>query len=381
MRIEDFDFHLPEDRIALRPAKPRDSARLLVVRPGPPPVFEDRIFRDLPDYLRPGDVLVFNDTKVIPAQLTGRRVREGASAFPKVSFTLHRRTGDDEWLAFARPAKKLQPGDRVMFGAPGGGCGADELWGEVMERREGGEVRLRFDKAGLVLDEIIARIGDMPLPPYIASRRRPDIVDRVDYQTIFAEREGAVAAPTAGLHFTKSLLERIEAMGVRLARVTLHVGAGTFLPVKAERVEDHRMHAEWGEVPEKTAEAINAARAAGGRVVCVGTTSLRILETAVDAAGTVHPFAGETDIFIRPGHVFRAVDALITNFHLPRSTLFMLVAAFSGLDVMKRAYAHAVEAGYRFYSYGDATLLFPSPEAVGGPAGGNATQAGEGRGE
>ena len=379
MRIEDFDFDLPEELIALRPAKPRDSARLLVVRPGPPPRFEDRIFRDLPEYLRPGDVLVFNDTKVIPAQLTGRRVRDGASAYPKVAFTLHRRVSDDRWLAFARPAKKLKEGDRVMFGAPGGGCGADELWGEVLERREGGEVLLRFDKSGPVLDEIIARIGDMPLPPYIASRRRPDIVDRVDYQTVFAEREGAVAAPTAGLHFTKELLARIEAMGVRLARVTLHVGAGTFLPVKVENVEEHRMHAEWGEVPAATAEALNRARAQGGRIVCVGTTSLRILETAAREDGTIAPFAGETDIFIRPGHVFRAVDALITNFHLPRSTLFMLVAAFSGLDVMKRAYAHAVERRYRFYSYGDATLLFPAPGAVAPRAGRHEDEAGEGK--
>ena len=382
MRIEDFDFDLPEERIALRPVRPRDSSRLLVVRPGPPPLFEDRIFRDLPAYLRPGDVLVFNDTRVIPAQLTGRRVREGAAAFPKVSFTLHRRVGDDGWLAFARPARKLQAGDRVMFGAPGGGCGADELWGEVVERRVGGEVLLRFDKSGAVLDEIIARIGDMPLPPYIASRRRPDIVDREDYQTIFARREGAVAAPTAGLHFTEALLDRIAAMGVTLARVTLHVGAGTFLPVKVENVEAHRMHAEWGEVPAETAEALNRARARGGRIVSVGTTSLRILETAVREDGTIAPFAGETDIFIRPGHVFRAVDVLITNFHLPRSTLFMLVAAFSGLDVMKQAYAHAIDAGYRFYSYGDATLLFPAPE-VSGPRrdGGNPCKAGGGEEE
>jgi S-adenosylmethionine:tRNA ribosyltransferase-isomerase len=365
MRIEDFDFDLPEELIALRPARPRDAARLLVVRPGPPAVFEDRIFRDLPAYLRPGDVLVFNDTKVIPAQLSGRRIREGAGAHPRVSFTLHRRCGDDAWLAFARPARKLKPGDRIMFGAPGGGCGADELWAEVAQRREGGEVLLKFDKSGAVLDEIIARIGDMPLPPYIASRRRPDIVDRADYQTIFAEREGAVAAPTAGLHFTRELLERIGKMGIGLARVTLHVGAGTFLPVKVQDVSEHRMHAEWGEVPEETAEMLNAARRAGGRIFCVGTTSLRILETAAKDDGTIAPFAGETDIFIRPGHVFRAVDALITNFHLPRSTLFMLVAAFSGLEVMKQAYAHAVAARYRFYSYGDATLLFPCAAAKG----------------
>ena len=370
MRVDDFDFELPEDLIALRPARPRDAARLLVVRPGredAAPRLEDRVFRDLPRFLRPGDVLVFNDTRVIPAQLSGRRIREGAAGHPRVSFTLHRRVADDVWLAFARPARKLAAGDRVMFGAPGGGCSADELWGTVEERREGGEVRLRFDKSGPVLDEVVARIGDMPLPPYIASRRRPDIVDRTDYQTVFATREGAVAAPTAGLHFTPELVERIERAGVKTARVTLHVGAGTFLPVKSERVEAHRMHAEWGEIPAETAETLNAARAAGGRIVCVGTTSVRLLETAAEDSGRIRPFRGETDIFIRPGHRFRAVDMMITNFHLPRSTLFMLVAAFSGLDTMKAAYAHAVRERYRFYSYGDATLLYPArPREDGG---------------
>ncbi len=361
--LSDYDFNLPEDRIALRPARPRDAARLLIVRPdaGPEaPVLEDRIFRDLPDLLRAGDVLVFNDTRVIPAQLSGRRVRDGAGSFPRVSCTLHRRVADDSWLAFARPGKKLKPGDRILFGLPGGGCAADELWATVAEKREGGEIMLKFDYSGAILDEVIARVGDMPLPPYIASRRQPDIVDREDYQTIFARREGAVAAPTAGLHFTERLLEELKARGVDMARVTLHVGAGTFLPVKSERISEHRMHAEWGEVPEETATLLNAARKRGGRIVCVGTTSVRILETAADESGRIHPFTGETDIFIRPGYRFRAVDLMITNFHLPKSTLFMLVAAFSGLDVMKAAYAHAVSAGYRFYSYGDATLLFPA---------------------
>ncbi|WP_231573658.1 tRNA preQ1(34) S-adenosylmethionine ribosyltransferase-isomerase QueA [Thermopetrobacter sp. TC1] len=362
--LSDYDFDLPEERIALRPARPRDSARLLVVRPGTDPhapTLEDRIFRDLPAYLRAGDVLVFNDTRVIPAQLSGRRVREGAGSFPRVSCTLHKRVAADAWLAFAKPGKKLKAGDRILFGLPGGGCAADELWATVAEKREGGEILLKFDYAGAVLDEVIARVGDMPLPPYIAARRKPDIVDREDYQTVFARREGAVAAPTAGLHFTKRLLAEIEAKGVHMARVTLHVGAGTFLPVKSERIEEHRMHAEWGEVPQETADILNAARERGGRIVCVGTTSVRILETAADERGIIHPFTGETDIFIRPGYRFRAVDLMITNFHLPRSTLFMLVSAFSGLDTMKAAYAHAIAKRYRFYSYGDATLLYPAP--------------------
>ena len=361
MRVDEFDFHLPEELIALRPASPRDASRLLVVRPGAKEELEDRTFRDLPDLLEPGDVLVFNDTRVIPAQLYGRRAARDGGA-PKIAATLHRRTGPQTWLAFARPGRKLREGDRIMFGMPGGCCGNSELWAEVEQKRQGGEIVLRFDKAGAALDEAIALLGEMPLPPYIAARRRPDMRDRKDYQTIYAERDGAVAAPTAGLHFTPELLERLSARGVERARVTLHVGAGTFLPVKAEDTADHRMHSEWGELSAETAERLNAARAAGRRVVAVGTTSLRILETAAEEAGRLRPFSGETDIFITPGYRFRAVDALITNFHLPRSTLFMLVSAFSGLETMKSAYAHAIAAGYRFYSYGDSSLLFPAEE-------------------
>ena len=363
MKLSDFDFDLPEERIALRPARPRDAARMLVVRPGAEPghpALQDAIFRDLPDFLHAGDVLVFNDTKVIPAMLTGRRVRDGAAGMPKITANLHRREAADTWRAFARPAKKLRQGDRILFGLSGAGCSVDELWGEVVEKGEGGEVVLRFSCPGQELEAALARVGDMPLPPYIATRRKPDVVDRSDYQTIFAQRDGAVAAPTAGLHFTHELLERIEAEGVRTARVTLHVGAGTFLPVKTEDISLHQMHAEWGEVAEETAALLNTAREQGGRIVCVGTTTVRILETAADERGRVRSFSGETDIFITPGHRFRAVDVMITNFHLPKSTLFMLVSAFSGLATMRAAYAHAIRQGYRFYSYGDACLLFPA---------------------
>ena len=360
MRVDEFDFDLPEERIALRPASPRDASRLLVVRPGE--AFEDRIFRDLPALLSPGDVLVFNDTRVIPAQLTGRRMGRGGAA-PKISATLHMRAADDAWYAFAKPGRKLREGDKILFGMPGGACGADELWAEVAQKRAGGEILLKFDKTGPMLDEVIARVGEMPLPPYIAARRRPDLRDRRDYQTIFAERDGAVAAPTAGLHFTPELLEALKSRGVMTERVTLHVGAGTFLPVKAEDTDDHRMHAEYGEISGDTAERLNAARAQGARVVAVGTTSLRILESAADETGRIHPFAEATEIFITPGYRFRAVDALVTNFHLPRSTLFMLVSAFCGLETMKAAYAHAIANEYRFYSYGDSSLLFPQEGA------------------
>ena len=362
MKLSDFDFDLPEERIALRPVKPRDAARLLVVKPGEQPgrpELQDRVFRDLPDYLRAGDVLVFNDTKVIPARLQGRRVRSGADTMPKITANLHKREDEATWRAFVRPAKKLREGDRILFGLSGAGCSVDELWAEVVEKGEGGEVVLRFSCPGQELDAALSRVGEMPLPPYIASRRRPGPADTLDYQTVFAEREGAVAAPTAGLHFTQELLERIERAGVRLARITLHVGAGTFLPVKTENLDEHEMHAEWGEVSQETADVLNAARAAGGRIVCVGTTTVRILETAADELGGVRPFAGETDIFIRPGYRFRVTDMMVTNFHLPKSTLFMLVSAFSGLENMKAAYAHAVARNYRFYSYGDACLLYP----------------------
>jgi S-adenosylmethionine:tRNA ribosyltransferase-isomerase len=358
MRVDLFDFELPDDRIALRPASPRDAARMLVVRPGTEPTLEDRAVRDLPDLLRPGDVLVLNDTKVVPARLFGVRARGEATA--RVEVLLHKREGADRWRAFARPAKRLAVGDRIRFGEASESlaCELARLDAEVEAKGEGGEVTLRFAFAGAFLDEAIARLGDMPLPPYIAGKRAADERDRADYQTVYARDEGAVAAPTAGLHFTDDLFRRLDARGVARAFVTLHVGAGTFLPVKADDTAEHRMHAEWGAVSEETAALLNAARARGGRIVAVGTTSLRLLESAAREDGAIAPFVGETDIFITPGHRFRAADALMTNFHLPRSTLFMLVSAFAGLDAMKAAYAHAIARGYRFYSYGDACLLF-----------------------
>jgi S-adenosylmethionine:tRNA ribosyltransferase-isomerase len=360
MRVDLFDFELPEERIALRPAAPRDAARLLVVRPGGDPVLEDRGVRDLPELLAPGDVMVFNDTKVIPARLDGRRIRnEGAGA--DIEVTLIERLDEARWRALARPAKRLKPGDVVRFGGEGNLCFLDTLDATV-EAREEGEVILAFAFAGAYLDQAIAERGRLPLPPYIAGRRADDERDREDYQTIFARRDGAVAAPTAGLHFTDRLLADLAARGIGSAFVTLHVGAGTFLPVKADDTADHHMHAEWGEVAPDTARALNAARAADGRIVAVGTTALRLLETAAAEDGEIRPFSGSTDIFIEPGYRFRAVDALVTNFHLPRSTLFMLVSAFCGLETMKRAYAHAIAQGYRFYSYGDACLLFPEHE-------------------
>ena len=355
MKLADFDFHLPEDRIALRPANPRDAARLLVVAPGRP--FVDRSVRDLPDELRRGDVLVLNDTRVIPARLKGERIREGSRV--AVEATLHRRLAGHVWTAFMKPGKRLQPGDRVSFGeAHDRACFLGALDATVREKGEDGEVTLAFDLAGPDLDAAIAERGAMPLPPYIAARRPEDAQDRTDYQTVYAEEDGSVAAPTAGLHFTPELLARLAAAGVAVERVTLHVGAGTFLPVKAEDVAEHRMHPEWGEVDAGTAERLNAARASGGRIVCVGTTSLRLLESAAAEDGTIRPFVGETAIFITPGYRFRAADGLMTNFHLPKSTLFMLVSAFAGLETMRAAYAHAISTGYRFYSYGDASLLW-----------------------
>jgi S-adenosylmethionine:tRNA ribosyltransferase-isomerase len=361
VRTDLFDFELPEDRIALYPVSPRDAARLLVVRPGAEPETEDRAVRDLPQLLRPGDVLVFNDTRVIPAALEGVRVRGEARAH--VACTLHQRVAESRWRAFARPAKRLQVGDLIRFGGEGRVCLLGVLDATVTAKCEEGDVELAFNLHGPFLDQAIDALGEMPLPPYIAARRAPDEDDRLDYQTIYARREGAVAAPTAGLHFTEELFARLEARGLSRQFVTLHVGAGTFLPVKADDTADHRMYAEWGEVSKATAAALNAVRRAGGRIVAVGSTSLRLLESAATAEGEIQPFAGETALFITPGYRFRAVDLLMTNFHLPRSTLFMLVAAFSGLDTIRRAYAHAVAAGYRFYSYGDATLLAPGPEA------------------
>lgn len=415
MKTADFDFDLPDERIALRPAEPRDSARLLVVRDG---ALSDHVIRDLPDFLRPGDALVFNDTRVIPARLSGVRQRIGTGGETltvAVEATLHHRDAPDVWSAFMKPGKRLKAGDRIRFSAPlpleGEGAGG---WGEgspppatlqdsdgvsatdddapastplnpplrgeglgtsadsacllgrldatVVDKDEDGLITLRFDLSGPFLDEAIRDVGVMPLPPYIAAKRAEDDRDRRDYQTMFAHWDGSVAAPTAGLHFTPALMAAIEAKGVSTHAVTLHVGAGTFLPVKADDTADHKMHSEWGEVSAETAAALNAARAAGGRIVCVGTTSLRLLESAATPDRVIHPFHGDTAIFITPGYDFRAADVLMTNFHLPKSTLFMLVSAFAGLETMRAAYAHAVADGYRFYSYGDGSLLFRSPK-------------------
>ncbi len=359
MDVSLFDFELPPENIALRPVSPREAAKLLVVRPGED--FEDRTVGDLPDLLRPGDALVFNDTRVIPAQLKGVRLREGAAAV-RVSATLHMRVAPDRWKAFVKGARKVAAGDRVRFGESGEGsaCLLGTLDASVAEKGEDGEVTFTFDLSGPALDEAIAAVGHIPLPPYIAARRPEDAQDRQDYQTVYAREDGAVAAPTAGLHFTPELLARIDALGVERHHVTLHVGAGTFLPVKAEDTRDHRMHAEIGRVEPETAAALNAVRARGGRVIAVGTTSLRLLESAAGEDGIIRAFQGPTDIFITPGWRFRAIDGLMTNFHLPRSTLFMLVSAFAGLDTMRAAYAHAIAGGYRFYSYGDSSLLFPA---------------------
>jgi S-adenosylmethionine:tRNA ribosyltransferase-isomerase len=356
MRVDLFDFELPEERIALRPIVPRDAARLLVVD-AKTNRFEDRAIRDLPDLLRPQDGLVVNDTRVIPARLDGIRVRGDSVA--QIEVTLHARENDNTWRAFARPAKRLALGERIRFGelSESMACLLAALDATVVAKDDGGEVTLAFDLTGPALNEAIASLGQMPLPPYIASRRPTDARDERDYQTMFAEQPGAVAAPTAGLHFTPDLIAEIGARGISLHRLTLHVGAGTFLPVKVEDTRDHRMHAEFGTLSAQTADALNATRVSGGRIVAVGTTALRLLESAVDENGTLHPFSGETSIFIEPGYRFRGVDALLTNFHLPRSTLFMLVSAFAGLDLMQRAYAHAIEQKYRFYSYGDACLL------------------------
>jgi S-adenosylmethionine:tRNA ribosyltransferase-isomerase len=410
MRTDLFDFDLPDDLIALQPATPRDAARLLVVQPSPPspraapvspgapiargegrgegqphartsppgaaphpnplpasgergsaghPALHDRRIADLPELLRPGDALILNDTRVIRAALQGERMRGASRA--AVSFNLHKRLDEHRWLAFARPAKRLAAGDRIRFGHDGRVCLLGSLDATVARVGEAGEVELAFSLHGAYLDEAVEALGDPPLPPYIAGRRAPEPTDAERYQTVYARREGAVAAPTAGLHFTDGLLAALDPRGVSRHFVTLHVGAGTFLPVKAEDTAKHRMHSEWGEISEATAAALNAARSAGGRLVAAGTTALRLMETAAADDGRIRPFTGETDIFITPGYRFKAVDLLLTNFHLPRSTLFMLVAAFSGLDTMQQAYAHAIREGYRFYSYGDACLLFPAP--------------------
>ena len=358
MKVDLFDFDLPEERIALRPAEPRDAARLLVVEPGKP--LADRNVSDLPSLLSPGDAIVFNDTKVIPALLRG--IRQRGDAVASVDATLHMRVAPDQWLAFLRPGKRVAVGDRIQFGHDASVCLLGALNATVVEKREGGEALLAFDLSGAFLDEALQAVGHIPLPPYIASKRADDERDRTDYQTVYAQEEGAVAAPTAGLHFTQTLLSQLDALGIERHFVTLHVGAGTFLPVKADDTADHVMHGEIGNVSAETAAALNAVRARGGRIVAVGTTSLRLLESAADADGCLSEWSGETRIFITPGYRFRAVDALMTNFHLPRSTLFMLVSAFSGLDTMRTAYAHAIASGYRFYSYGDASLLFRGAE-------------------
>jgi S-adenosylmethionine:tRNA ribosyltransferase-isomerase len=343
MKLDDFDFHLPEELIATRPAKPRSSARLLLAQGGS---ITDRHVYDLPAILRPGDRLILNNTKVIPARLNGTRLRDGAGA--KVEVTLMEPAAEG-WRVMAKPLRKLNPGDVVRF--------SDDLSATVVER--GGEdARLVFDRTGADFDAALRAAGAMPLPPYIAARRAPDEQDNEDYQTVFARRSGAVAAPTASLHFDAALLDRLRAMGVEFTEVTLHVGAGTFLPVKVQDVTTHRMHAEWGEVTPEAATQINATKAAGGRVIPVGTTALRLIESAA-RSGRMEPWTGETDIFIYPGFRFHVTDGLMTNFHLPKSTLLMLVSALMGKDRIDRIYAHAVKDRYRFFSYGDASLLLP----------------------
>jgi len=360
MRVDDFDFDLPRERIADHPAEPRDASRLLVIGAEPGrgsgARFTDRRISDLPGLLRPGDLMVFNDTRVIPARLVGRR---GAAT---IEVTLHQAVGQDAWWAFARGARRLRPGDRVVFAEPSTSppplhSSSEGFAATVAEKSEEGQILLRFDRAGAALRAALDRYGSMPLPPYIKRPRGGDPQDRTTYQTIFAAKDGAVAAPTAGLHFTDRLLAALDAAGIGRVTVTLHVGAGTFLPVKAEDTRDHRMHSETAFLTDETAARINRVRAAGGRIVAVGTTSLRTLESAADESGRVAAFSGDTDLFVTPGYRFKAIDLLLTNFHLPRSTLFMLVSALAGLDRMKAAYAHAIEAGYRFFSYGDACLI------------------------
>ncbi|MCT4657112.1 MAG: tRNA preQ1(34) S-adenosylmethionine ribosyltransferase-isomerase QueA [Cohaesibacter sp.] len=349
MRVDLFDFDLPQDNIALRPHAPRDEAKLLLVHGAceTGKAFEDHSVLDLPKFLEAGDALVFNNTKVIPAELAGIRVRGEIEA--KVGFNLHKREDAKTWRAFARPAKKVQCGDLVRFGA--------ELTAKIEEKGDAGEVVLSFNCSGPELDQAIAEVGHIPLPPYIASKRKEDERDKHDYQTIYAKEKGAVAAPTAGLHFTDRLFDALDEKGIERHFVTLHVGAGTFLPVKADDTDDHKMHSEWGELPEDLANHLNEVRARGNKVIAVGTTSLRLLESAARESGKIEAFCGDTDIFITPGYEFRAIDGLMTNFHLPKSTLFMLVSALMGQERMQAAYAHAIEHDYKFYSYGDSSLL------------------------
>ncbi|MEL6688566.1 MAG: tRNA preQ1(34) S-adenosylmethionine ribosyltransferase-isomerase QueA [Pseudomonadota bacterium] len=343
MDVSDFDFELPEERIALRPVEPRESARLLVVGSS----LSDRTVGDIPDVLQPGDLLVLNDTRVIPAALSAIRPARpvGGGGDVKLTINLHKRTALDSWRAFIRPAKRLRLGDDVIF--------AEGFTAKVTEIRDGGDIGLQFDRSGDALDLAISQHGRTPLPPYIASKRDADAQDESDYQTVYADDPGSVAAPTAGLHFTSELFERLDQRGVQITKLTLHVGAGTFLPVKADRTEDHEMHSEWFEISEETAAMIQQTKDAEGRIIAVGTTALRALEASGGVASS-----GDTDIFITPGYQFKVIDGLMTNFHLPRSTLFMLVSALAGLDRMKAAYAHAIETGYRFYSYGDSSILW-----------------------
>lgn len=355
MRVEAFDFELPEELIALRPARPRDSARLLVApRAG---AFKDCVVSDAPALFRAGDLLVFNDTRVIPARLKGERKRNGSLV--QIEATLLQRLAPERWRVLAKPGKRLREGDRVRFGARHDrACLLSALDATVAAKDEAGLITLVFDLAGPDLDQAILAAGEMPLPPYIARARAEDEQDRVDYQTVYAKRDGAVAAPTAGLHFTDDLLAKLDAAGVERATVTLHVGAGTFLPVKSDDTETHRMHSEWREISPSAAQAVNRAKAEGRRVIAIGTTALRTLESSADEQGRVLAQSGDTDLFITPGYRFAVVDGLWTNFHLPKSTLFMLVSAFAGLERMRAAYAHAIEKRYRFYSYGDASLLW-----------------------
>ena len=354
MNVDQFDFFLPEENIALRPAEPRDASRLLVVKADGQ--FDDKNFTDIIDYLKPGDALVFNDTRVIPAQFEGIRERDGNVA--RVSITLHRRLSPNKWAAFAKGAKKLKVGERISFGVENGACLGGVLDATVNAKGDAGEIELEFDFFGPTLDEAMMANGQMPLPPYIASKRQQDERDAHDYQTIYASHDGAVAAPTAGLHFSDEIFDALEAKGVSKHFVTLHVGAGTFLPVKVDDTKNHKMHFENGIVSAQTATELNEVRVHGGRIVSVGTTSLRLLESAVDDNSQFQAWDGATDIFITPGYRFRAIDMLITNFHLPRSTLFMLVSGFSGMNYMQQAYAHAIRRKYRFYSYGDSSLLY-----------------------
>lgn len=356
MQLDDFDFDLPESNIALEPHPTRDGSKLLRVLPDG--ALEDHVFKNLLRFFKPGDVVVLNNSRVLPAALKGKRLRGESEA--NVQLNLHKRVSSNEWFAFAKPAKRMKVGDRLRFGDQAGSgqaCFEGQLEATIIEIPGGGEILVRFDLDGVALDEALKLVGDMPLPPYIASKRAAGEEDKETYQTVYAEHDGSVAAPTAGLHFTDELLAGLKEIGVDLQFVTLHVGAGTFLPVKVADIKSHKMHAEWGQVSAETVEAIRSAKSAGAKVCAVGTTSLRLLESAALETGEIEPWTGETDIFITPGFKFKVVDRLITNFHLPKSTLFMLVSAFSGLDVMQSAYKTAIERDYRFYSYGDGCLL------------------------